>query len=66
MRAQKLLIDGTWTKAPGSFDVTDPWDGSLVGRAAAGGPQDAARAAAAAHAASAREFPAHARAAVLR
>lgn len=66
MRVQRMLIDGTWAEAPGTFEVTDPWDGSLVGRAADGGPQDAARAAAAAHAAFARQFPAHARAAVLR
>jgi succinate-semialdehyde dehydrogenase/glutarate-semialdehyde dehydrogenase len=39
------LIDGAWEDGDSSLEVTNPADGSIVGRVAWGGPQDARRAA---------------------
>jgi acyl-CoA reductase-like NAD-dependent aldehyde dehydrogenase len=63
---QHLFIDGTWVTTPGSFEVTDPWDGSIVGRAADGDQATATRAVDAAAKAADQPMPAHERAAVLR
>ena len=41
---QKLLVDGEWYETGETIDVTSPFDGSVVGRVAYGGADDARRA----------------------
>jgi acyl-CoA reductase-like NAD-dependent aldehyde dehydrogenase len=63
MKHQPLYIDGAWQDGRSTFDVCDPWDGTVVGRVAVA---DAERVrAAVAAAASAVVPPAHRRAEVL-
>ena len=40
---QKLLVDGEWYETGETIDVTSPYDGSVVGRVAYGGADDARR-----------------------
>jgi acyl-CoA reductase-like NAD-dependent aldehyde dehydrogenase len=61
----KLLIGGEWYETGETIDVTSPYDGSVVGRVAYGGADDARRAIDAAERAMAEPIPAHRRAAVL-
>jgi acyl-CoA reductase-like NAD-dependent aldehyde dehydrogenase len=49
MRHQDLLIDGQWLKGRGTFDVTDPFDGEVIGTAAVATPEHATQAVAAAY-----------------
>jgi acyl-CoA reductase-like NAD-dependent aldehyde dehydrogenase len=62
---QKLLVGGEWYETGETIDVTSPYDGSVVGRVAYGGGDDARRAIDAAEAAMKSPLPAHRRAAVL-
>jgi acyl-CoA reductase-like NAD-dependent aldehyde dehydrogenase len=62
---QKLLVDGEWYETGETIDVTSPYDGSVVGRVAYGGADDARRAIDAAERAMRQPLPAHKRAAVL-
>ena len=62
---QKLLVDGEWYETGETIDVTSPFDGSVVGRVAYGGADDARRAIDAAERAMRQPLPAHKRAAVL-
>ena len=62
---QKLLVDGEWYETGETIDVTSPFDGSVVGRVAYGGADDARRAIDAAERAMRQPLPAHERAAVL-
>ena len=41
---QKLYVDGEWYETGETADVTSPYDGSVVGRVAYGGADDARRA----------------------
>ncbi len=61
----KLLIGGEWYETGETIDVTSPYDGSVVGRVAYGGADDARRAIDAAEQAMKTPIPAHQRAAVL-
>jgi acyl-CoA reductase-like NAD-dependent aldehyde dehydrogenase len=61
----KLLIGGEWYETGETIDVTSPYDGSVVGRVAYGGAEDARRAIDAAEQAMKTPIPAHKRAAVL-
>ena len=61
----KLLIGGEWYETGETIDVTSPYDGSVVGRVAYGGADDARRAIDAAERAMKHPVPAHERAAVL-
>ena len=61
----KLLIGGEWYETGETIDVTSPFDGSVVGRVAYGGADDARRAIDAAERAMRQPLPAHKRAAVL-
>ena len=61
----KLLIGGEWYETGETIDVTSPYDGSVVGRVAYGGADDARRAIDAAEQAMKSPLPAHKRAAVL-
>ena len=61
----KLLVDGEWYETGETLDVTSPYDGSVVGRVAYGGAEDARRAIDAAERAMREPLPAHKRAAVL-
>ena len=61
----KLLIGGEWYETGETIDVTSPYDGSVVGRVAYGGADDARRAIDAAEQAMRAPIPAHKRAAVL-
>ena len=61
----KLLIGGEWYETGETIDVTSPYDGSVVGRVAYGGADDARRAIDAAEQAMKTPIPAHKRAAVL-
>jgi acyl-CoA reductase-like NAD-dependent aldehyde dehydrogenase len=61
----KLLIGGEWYETGETIDVTSPYDGSVVGRVAYGGAEDARRAIDAAEQAMRTPIPAHQRAAVL-
>ena len=40
----KLYVDGEWYETGETMDVTSPYDGSVVGRVAYGGADDARRA----------------------
>jgi acyl-CoA reductase-like NAD-dependent aldehyde dehydrogenase len=62
---QKLYVDGEWYETGETVDVTSPYDGSVVGRVAYGGGDDARRAIDAAERAMKAPLPAHRRAAVL-
>jgi acyl-CoA reductase-like NAD-dependent aldehyde dehydrogenase len=62
---QKLLVGGEWYETGQTIDVTSPYDGSVVGRVAYGGGDDARRAIDAAEAAMRSPLPAHRRAAIL-
>ncbi|MDX6545376.1 MAG: hypothetical protein QOG02_1150 [Gaiellales bacterium] len=62
---QKLLVGGEWYETGETLDVTSPYDGSVVGRVAYGGGDDARRAIDAAEAAMKSPLPAHRRAAIL-
>jgi len=61
----KLLVGGEWYETGETLDVTSPYDGSVVGRVAYGGAEDARRAIDAAERAMREPVPAHKRAAVL-
>jgi acyl-CoA reductase-like NAD-dependent aldehyde dehydrogenase len=61
----KLLIGGQWYETGDLIDVTSPYDGSVVGRVAYGGADDARRAIDAAEQAMRTPIPAHKRAGVL-
>jgi acyl-CoA reductase-like NAD-dependent aldehyde dehydrogenase len=62
---QKLLVGGEWYETGQQIDVTSPYDGSVVGRVAFGGGDDARRAIDAAEVAMRSPLPAHRRAAIL-
>src|SRR2546422_10208584 len=62
---QKLYVGGEWYETGEARDVTSPFDGSVVGRVAFGGGDDARRAIDAAEAAMRSPLPAHRRAAIL-
>jgi acyl-CoA reductase-like NAD-dependent aldehyde dehydrogenase len=62
---QKLLVGGEWYETGEAIDVTSPYDGSVVGRVAYGGGDDARRAIDAAEVAMKSPLPAHRRAAIL-
>jgi acyl-CoA reductase-like NAD-dependent aldehyde dehydrogenase len=62
---QKLLVGGEWYETGNAIDVTSPYDGSVVGRVAFGGGDDARRAIDAAEVAMGSPLPAHRRAAIL-
>jgi acyl-CoA reductase-like NAD-dependent aldehyde dehydrogenase len=62
---QKLLVGGEWYETGNTIDVTSPYDGSVVGRVAFGGGDDARRAIDAAEVAMRSPLPAHRRAAIL-
>jgi acyl-CoA reductase-like NAD-dependent aldehyde dehydrogenase len=62
---QKLLVGGEWYETGNAVDVTSPYDGSVVGRVAFGGGDDARRAIDAAEVAMRTPLPAHRRAAIL-
>lgn len=61
----KLYVDGEWYETGETMDVTSPYDGSVVGRVAYGGADDARRAIDAAEQAMRNPLPAHRRAAIL-
>ena len=65
MREQKLFVAGQWIDGVDSFEVHDPYDGTLVGTAAVASPEQASEAVAAAKAAMAAGWPAAERADVL-
>jgi acyl-CoA reductase-like NAD-dependent aldehyde dehydrogenase len=60
-----LLVDGEWIETGDWLDVLSPYDGSLVGRVAKGGAEEARRAVDAAARAMEEPLPAHERAAIL-
>jgi acyl-CoA reductase-like NAD-dependent aldehyde dehydrogenase len=62
---RKLLVGGEWFETGDWLDVRSPYDGSLVGRVAKGGANEARRAVDAAAAAMSDPLPAHERAAIL-
>jgi acyl-CoA reductase-like NAD-dependent aldehyde dehydrogenase len=62
---RKLLIAGEWVETGDWLEVRSPYDGSLVGRVAKGGADEARRAVDAAEHAMAEPLPAHERAAIL-
>src|SRR5438132_12913229 len=62
---QKLYVGGEWYETGETAEVTSPYDGSVVGRVAYGGAEDARRAVDAAALAMRAPLPAHRRAAVL-
>src|SRR4051794_7772978 len=62
---QKLYVDGEWYETGETADVTSPYDGSVVGRVAYGGADDARRAIDAADKAMRSPLPAHKRAEIL-
>jgi acyl-CoA reductase-like NAD-dependent aldehyde dehydrogenase len=62
---RKLLIDGDWIETGDWLEVRSPFDGSLVGRVARGGANEARRAVDAAERAMQEPLPAHERAAIL-
>ena len=62
---RKLFIDGRWIETGDWFDVLSPYDGSVVGRIARGGADEARRAVDASERAMADPIPAHERAAIL-
>ena len=62
---RRLLLDGEWIETGEWLDVRSPYDGSLVGRVAKGGADEARRAVDAAARAMAEPIPAHERAAIL-
>jgi acyl-CoA reductase-like NAD-dependent aldehyde dehydrogenase len=62
---RKLLVDGEWIETGEWLEVRSPYDGSLVGRVASGGAEEARRAVDAAERAMAERLPAHERAAIL-
>jgi acyl-CoA reductase-like NAD-dependent aldehyde dehydrogenase len=62
---RKLLVGGEWFETGDWLDVRSPYDGSLVGRVAKGGANEARRAIDAAAAAMSDPLPAHERAAIL-
>jgi acyl-CoA reductase-like NAD-dependent aldehyde dehydrogenase len=62
---QKILVGGEWYETGETIDVTSPYDGSVVGRVAYGGADDARRAIDAAERAMREPVAAHRRAAVL-
>ena len=62
---QKLYVDGEWYETGETTDVTSPYDGSVVGRVAYGGADDARRAIDAAARAMESPLPAHKRAEIL-
>ncbi len=62
---RRLFIGGDWVETGDWLEVRSPYDGSLVGRVAKGGADDARRAVDAARQAMAEPLPAHERAAIL-
>jgi acyl-CoA reductase-like NAD-dependent aldehyde dehydrogenase len=62
---RKLLIDGDWIETGDWLEVRSPFDGSLVGRVARGGADEARRAVDASERAMRERLPAHERAAIL-
>ena len=62
---RKLLLDGQWVETGDWLEVLSPYDGSLVGRVARGGPAETLQAIDAAERAMASPLPAHERAAIL-
>jgi acyl-CoA reductase-like NAD-dependent aldehyde dehydrogenase len=60
-----LLVDGEWIETGDWLEVLSPYDGSLVGRVAKGGTEEARRAVDAAARAMEEPLPAHERAAIL-
>jgi acyl-CoA reductase-like NAD-dependent aldehyde dehydrogenase len=62
---RKLLIAGEWVETGEWLEVRSPYDGSLVGRVARGGAEEARRAVDAAARAMESPLPAHERAAIL-
>ena len=62
---RKLLLDGQWVETGEWLEVLSPYDGSLVGRVARGGPAETLRGIDAAERAMASPLPAHERAAIL-
>ena len=62
---RKLFIGGDWVETGDWLEVRSPFDGSLVGRVAKGGADDARRAVDAAERAMTEPLPAHERAAIL-
>jgi acyl-CoA reductase-like NAD-dependent aldehyde dehydrogenase len=62
---RKILIAGEWVETGDWLEVVSPYDGSLVGRVAKAGADDAKRAIDAAERAMAEPLPAHERAAIL-
>jgi acyl-CoA reductase-like NAD-dependent aldehyde dehydrogenase len=62
---RKLLIGGEWLETGDWLEVRSPYDGSLVGRVAKGGGDEARRAIDAAERAMTEPLPAHQRAAIL-
>jgi acyl-CoA reductase-like NAD-dependent aldehyde dehydrogenase len=62
---RKLFIDGDWVETGDWFDVLSPYDGSVVGRIARGGSDEARRAVDASERAMSEPIPAHERAAIL-
>jgi acyl-CoA reductase-like NAD-dependent aldehyde dehydrogenase len=62
---QKLYVDGEWYETGETADITSPYDGSVVGRVAYGGADDARRAIDAADKAMRSPLPAHRRAEIL-
>ena len=62
---RRLFIGGDWVETGDWLEVRSPYDGSLVGRVAKGGADDAGRAVDAARQAMAEPLPAHERAAIL-
>jgi acyl-CoA reductase-like NAD-dependent aldehyde dehydrogenase len=66
MKTQELFIDGAWTGTSDHFEVTNPWDGAVIGRAAKCEREHVSAAVGAAAAAVRTPWPAHERAAVLR
>jgi len=62
---RKLLVGGQWIETGDWLEVLSPYDGSLVGRVAKGGAEDARRAVDAAARAMGDPLPAHERAAIL-
>ena len=65
MSTRPFLVNGDWRTGADTFEVTSPYDGSVVGRVAYGGGDDARRAIDAAEQAMQTPLPAHRRAAIL-
>ena len=65
MREQLLLLNGRWVPGVDTFEVSDPYDQTLVGTVAVASPDQAAEAVTAARAAMLLDWPAASRADVL-